>query len=101
QILFRLWQIEAGAVSTKKPGLVNRHLLALEAAGDPDHGDDNVRIFRRGNGRRIRRVVHGSPDELCCNLAVSHVAIHDIKLHRMSLLQMNLAEIGAVTESPR
>src|SRR5271157_1751795 len=70
QVLFRFWQIKAGAVSTRKAGLIDRHFLAFEAAGDADHRDDNVGIFRRGNGRGIRRIVNRSPQELRCKLAI-------------------------------
>src|SRR5271157_5570456 len=100
QILLRLWQSKAGAVSTQKAGLLNRHLLAFEAAGDADHRDDNVRVFRGGNCRRIRRVVNGSPDELQLRFAAGELAIRDVQFYLGPLLQMNLTEIGSVTERP-
>ena len=92
QIFLSLRHIQAGTVSAGKTGLLDWHLLAFKVAGDPDHSYDNVGVFRGSNGRRVRRIVHRRPDEMCFDLALSRVAVCNVNLHGLSLFQMNSAD---------
>ena len=50
QLLFRLRQINAGAVAALESLFAHRHLFAFEFAGDSQHRNHHIRVLRRFNG---------------------------------------------------
>src|SRR5580658_5911398 len=71
QVLFRLRQVDAGAVSTEEAGFTDRHLFSFKLARDAHNGNYDIRILCSCDRFRRWGAVCLGPDQLCLGSPLS------------------------------
>src|SRR5580658_2532300 len=90
QVLFRLRQVDAGAVSTEEAGFTDRHLFSFELACDAHNGNYDIRILCSCDRFRRWSVVRFGPDQLCLRSAVP-AAVRNLESGLAALIEVDSA----------
>ena len=94
QLLFRLRQINAGAVAAFKSFLAHRHLFAFELAGDSHHRNHHIRVLRRFNCGGIWLRIVLRPNQLGLRGPGFRLPVPDFEGRLLALLKMNVSDLG-------
>src|SRR5205823_6462987 len=82
-----------------KSRLIDRHLLAFQAAGNSHYSNNYVCILCRRYRSKIWSIVYWSPNKLGFRLALCKSGITHFQLRWTAFLQVHLTHMGLVAPS--